>query len=316
MTPELHPLCTLFPRVEGTEFDSLVADIKANGLQQPIVLADGLVLDGGNRLRACHAAGVEPQFEQFEGPSIVAYVLTANLHRRHLSAGQRAAIVASAQDWANAQSVGKPKSGNVAGLHRVEDRAAQSGASERTQRMADKVAKADPKLAEQVGHGQVSLPKAVNSLTPRRGARKFGKEKKVPASKWLKAETKAAEAKHALDKLQEGIRDLRAAGEDEEDHGADFNPLAELESATTELTKLRKLLEADDKAAEALRWQDAYEVARRRSDEHLTTIKARDKQIAFLSRQLQRCGKAVGEADTDKIAPAVERVARAAKAAA
>lgn len=51
------------------------------------------------------------------------------------------AIVASAQDWATAQTVGKPKSGNVAGLDRIADRAAQSGASERTQRMADKVVK-------------------------------------------------------------------------------------------------------------------------------------------------------------------------------
>lgn len=64
----------------------------------------------------------------------------------HLSAGQQAAIVASAQDWATAQTVGKPKSGNVAGLDRIADRAAQSGASERTQRMADKVAKASPDL--------------------------------------------------------------------------------------------------------------------------------------------------------------------------
>ncbi|MGB3747426.1 MAG: hypothetical protein WA961_04435 [Rhodanobacter sp.] len=39
--------------------------------------------------------------------------------------------MASVQDWGKAQAVGKPKSGNVAGLDRVQDRAAQSGASER-----------------------------------------------------------------------------------------------------------------------------------------------------------------------------------------
>jgi hypothetical protein len=63
---------------------------------------------------------------------------------------KQTAIVASAQDWAKAQTVGKPKSGNVAGLDTVSDRAAQSGAGERTQRMADKVAKADPDLAKRV----------------------------------------------------------------------------------------------------------------------------------------------------------------------
>ena len=33
MKYELHPLCTLFPRLSGTEFDALVGDIAANGLR-------------------------------------------------------------------------------------------------------------------------------------------------------------------------------------------------------------------------------------------------------------------------------------------
>ena len=81
--------------------------------------------------------------------------------------GQQAAIVASAQDWASAHKQGGTganqhtgQTGNVAGLQTVAQRAAESGASERTQRMADKVAKADPALAVQVGHGEVSLPQA------------------------------------------------------------------------------------------------------------------------------------------------------------
>lgn len=165
MNYELHPLCTLFPRVVGAEFDALVADVKANGLRQPIVLHDGMILDGGNRYRACVEAGIEPSFIDFNGESLVAFVLSANLHRRHLSPGQQAAIVASAQDWDKAQFQGAnrhtiKKTGNVAGLETIADRAAQSGASERTQRMADKVAKADPELAKKVARGEVSLPKA------------------------------------------------------------------------------------------------------------------------------------------------------------
>src|ERR1035437_8652886 len=103
---ELHPLCSLFPRMAGAEFDSLVADIKANGQREPIIIQDGMILDGGNRYRACLEAGLEPQTMKYGGGNIVSYVLSANMHRRHLSAGQQAAIVASCQDWQKAAKHG------------------------------------------------------------------------------------------------------------------------------------------------------------------------------------------------------------------
>ncbi len=173
MTYELHPLCTLFPRMGGAEFAGLVADIKANGQRHAIVLHDGMILDGGNRYRACIEAGIEPWFVEFQGGNLVSFVLSANLHRRHMNAGQQAAIVASAQDWAKAQTVGKPQSGNLAPLATIADRAAESGASPRTQKMADKVAREAPELAKQVAHGEISLPDAVEQITGKRpGARK------------------------------------------------------------------------------------------------------------------------------------------------
>jgi len=166
MTHELHPLCTLFPRLSGAEFDALRDDIKVNGLRQPIILHEGMILDGGNRYRACIEAGVEPVFQDFEGGNLVSFVLSVNLHRRHMSPGQQAAIVSSAQDWAKAQTVGNPQLRNVAQLDTAKDRAALSGASHRTQQMADRVVKADPDLGKKVAKGEVSLPKAVRQIAP------------------------------------------------------------------------------------------------------------------------------------------------------
>jgi hypothetical protein len=84
-------------------------------------------------------------------------------------AGQPAAIVAGLQDWARAHKQGgngsnqhAEQTGNVAGLQTVAQRAAESGASERTQRMADKVSTEDPELALKVAHGEVSLPTAAS----------------------------------------------------------------------------------------------------------------------------------------------------------
>ena len=162
---ELHPLCSLFPRMSGYEFDCLKLDIKENGQRTPIIIHDGLVLDGGNRYAACAELGIEPDFMKYGGVDITAYVLSANLHRRHLTPGQSAAIVSCVQNWAKAQTAGKPKSGNVTGLDTVASRQAKSGASEKTQRNADKVAKADPELAKAVGRGETTLPKAVREIT-------------------------------------------------------------------------------------------------------------------------------------------------------
>ena len=117
----------------GGEFESLKADIKANGLSQPIVTHNGMVLDGGNRYAACVALGIEPVMKDYVGENLVTYVMSANFHRRHLNAGQMAAIVSSAQDWAKAQTAGNPAfkslSGNVTGLDTLAFRQVQSGVS-------------------------------------------------------------------------------------------------------------------------------------------------------------------------------------------
>jgi len=87
------------------ELQALAADIKANGLQQPIAVyfvkdAEGhdreLVLDGRNRELACELAGVDPDYVEIKTDPI-AYVLSQNLHRRHLSPSQVAMVVAAAK---------------------------------------------------------------------------------------------------------------------------------------------------------------------------------------------------------------------------
>lgn len=159
---QLHPLSTLFPRMVGKEFDSFKEDIKINGQREPIIIVEGMILDGGNRYRACIELGIEPNFMTFGGENIVTYILSANLHRRHLSVGQQAAIVASMQDWEKAHPSGKLP-GNVTGLDTVAKRMAVSGASDKTQREADKLAKKNPELAKKVARGEIPLAKATES---------------------------------------------------------------------------------------------------------------------------------------------------------
>jgi hypothetical protein len=87
-----HPAALIFPMMGDTDLQELAEDIKANGLHDPIVLLDEMVLDGRNRLAACKLAGCEPSFVSATVDSPVHYVISKNLHRRHLTASQRAAI--------------------------------------------------------------------------------------------------------------------------------------------------------------------------------------------------------------------------------
>jgi ParB-like chromosome segregation protein Spo0J len=92
---EPHPLADLFPLLTGADFDVLVADIRAHGVREPITLhPDGRILDGRNRYRAAQAAGVPCPERTYQGTDFVAFVVSTNLNRRHLTDSQRALVAA------------------------------------------------------------------------------------------------------------------------------------------------------------------------------------------------------------------------------
>ena len=74
------------------EFDELCDHIKSHGLINPIVLHEGSVVVGRNRLKACNEVGVEPRFTEWDQVgSLVQFVIGLNLKRRNLTSGQSAA---------------------------------------------------------------------------------------------------------------------------------------------------------------------------------------------------------------------------------
>ncbi len=87
-----HPLADLFPVLPDSELAKLAKDIRANGLQEPICLYQGQVLDGRSRYKACALAGVTPLFCEYSGDDPAGYVFSMNFYRRHLSPSQRAAL--------------------------------------------------------------------------------------------------------------------------------------------------------------------------------------------------------------------------------
>lgn len=94
-----HPLSNIFPLLEGDGFMKLVEDIRSNGLREPVELYDGRIIDGRNRYRACIAAQVPVRYSEFRGKDAFAFVVSRNLHRRHLSAEERLDIGERIVKW-------------------------------------------------------------------------------------------------------------------------------------------------------------------------------------------------------------------------
>jgi len=74
---KFHPIAGIFDLLEGAEFDELVKDISEHGLQLPIIMHEGKILDGRNRYRACLKSGVAPIFNTFSGLSAIEAALAS-----------------------------------------------------------------------------------------------------------------------------------------------------------------------------------------------------------------------------------------------
>jgi hypothetical protein len=207
MTPEVtvfqlpvHPAANVFPMLSEEELNELAADIKANGLLQPLIVKDGVLIDGRNRREACKRAGVTPRLEELNGIDPVAYILSANINRRHLSKGQRAMAVAKLYPEPEKGGRGKtnplkikefPNAGYVSQARTVLSWLPQvanavlagtkslAEAYQEAQRLKEQ-ADAEPKrferlrerasdLADLVDEGRMSLPEAESAYTTRLG---------------------------------------------------------------------------------------------------------------------------------------------------
>lgn len=86
----------MFPPMPPEDYEDFKLDIAENGQQVPAVSYKGLLLDGKHRDRACTELGIETKFIEWDGKgwggSPTLYVVSANRHRRHMTASQLAMV--------------------------------------------------------------------------------------------------------------------------------------------------------------------------------------------------------------------------------
>jgi DNA modification methylase len=172
--PKIHPACLVFPRLSDEELQELADDIGERGLLHPIVLLDGKVLDGRNRLEACKIAGVEPRFIEWDGDgSPLEWVISTNLIRRHLTSSQRAVIAHDILPLLEEEAKQRQRLSNGRGKKVAKDLATFSGNGKATKAAAQiartnsayvetvkSLAEKAPQLVEKIRAGVLSVPDA------------------------------------------------------------------------------------------------------------------------------------------------------------
>jgi N6-adenosine-specific RNA methylase IME4/ParB-like chromosome segregation protein Spo0J len=163
-----HPVAGIFPMMAAAELEQLAEDIRANGQREPIWIHQGQIVDGRNRFLACRKAGVDPKYREYTGDDggLVPFVLSLNLHRRHLNESQRAMVAAEIEAYLAEQA--KKRQGTRTDLGAIlppsekgkaRDKAAELvRVSGRSVSDAKKVrAEGSPELGEAVRQGKIAV---------------------------------------------------------------------------------------------------------------------------------------------------------------
>lgn len=156
---KFHPYSEVFTLLEGPSLDELAADIKANGLREKIWIYQDQILDGRNRFLACKQAKIKPEYREYTGDNPLAFVVSLNIHRRHLNESQRAMAAARISNLtvgSNQHSEPVPI-GTTSKLMHVSSRSIK-----RANKVVDKGSKP---LQEAVDSGEIAVSRAAAVVT-------------------------------------------------------------------------------------------------------------------------------------------------------
>lgn len=114
-------VASMFPMMTGDDYEALKNDIREHGVRQPIILHEGRILDGRNRYHICRELKVPCPSKNWDGKgSKVSFVVSENLHRRHLNPGQKAAIASEVEPMLAAEAKQRQKLSKGRGKKGVE----------------------------------------------------------------------------------------------------------------------------------------------------------------------------------------------------
>lgn len=212
MNLQQHPLSAAFPAMSADDFQALKDSIEAIGVQNPVTLYEGMVIDGWHRYSAAESLGMECPTVDLGDVDPCDFVLAQNKARRHITQTQLAMAARAVYSWS---PPGKPKSAGPADL-RQEDIAKKAGVSVRLLRQAAEVEDAAPEVRAALKSGAVGLEKAtaIAKLPAEQQAAALSKPAPKPAKKKpAQPANPAPDNSDQLAEAQNAITDLAAENE-------------------------------------------------------------------------------------------------------
>lgn len=99
MNLQQHPLSAAFPAMSADDFQSLTDSIQNIGVQNPITLYEGMVIDGWHRYRAATDAGMDCPTVDLGDVDPRDFVMAQNKARRHITQAQLAMATTAVYAW-------------------------------------------------------------------------------------------------------------------------------------------------------------------------------------------------------------------------
>lgn len=270
-----HPLSAAFPAIPESEFLALKDSIENIGVQNPITLFDGMVIDGWHRYRAANDLGMDCPVAELGDVDPRDFVLAQNKARRHITQAQLAMATTSVYAW---KPVGNPEftqSHTECVIAKSNDELAQiAGVHKNTITQAKAVqTKAAPEVVEAVKRGEIGLPKAaaIAKLPKEEQAAAIHKPAPKPAPAVVEPEDDGPSAEELA---------AHAAAE-----AADRELVAKLLDSDEPLAALAE--ENKQLKAEIAQLKLARDGFMNRCNEAIALVKARDRQIAKLEKMLK-----------------------------
>ncbi|OHD19271.1 MAG: hypothetical protein A2Y38_23790 [Spirochaetes bacterium GWB1_59_5] len=270
-----HPLSAAFPGMTESDHAALTADILAYGLREPIVLYEGMVLDGWHRYQSCVQIKEKPAFRTLENDvDPVAFVKSHNLHRRHLSGSQRAVAVAACSKWAQRGRQGsKVEPGST-----LAQMAKEADVSTKTIQQAKKVI--DAGMESKVVSGEMTVRQVAEQVAPPKP----------------KTEPKAV----APDVIEQPHVEQGQPIAAEPDHTEELQTM--VEELLAEQQAFEKILDADDKLAEAVKEIRTLKAQNAALRSELDGKQNKENEMIRMVKSLQRqIKKLEQERDKDKV---------------